>query len=165
MQILERVHDWAAPRWEHVRSTLWLIPTLIGMRALSPGTHDSVTAIAVVNALCSVLCRVVRRGEQQAVFRGAHQVPRLTRRTVSHRELIHGAFEQILAPAAAYPWMVRELVESIARIADQARTMHQRSALMEELEVLQEVARDTLSERDWAILLARIRAMDLLHEP
>jgi uncharacterized membrane protein len=134
----------------------------IGMRALSPSTHDPVTAIAVINALCSVLCRAVRRGEQQAVFRDRHQVPRVTRRTVRHAELIHAAFEQIRGPAAAYPWVARELVESITRIADQARTPEQRSALVEELAALEARARDALSERDLTVLLARIRASDLL---
>ncbi len=101
----------------------------VAVRALSPGTNDPFTAIAVIDRLRGCLTRLAgRRLPARALRDGAGRV-RVVRETTTFAGLTDAAFHQIRQAGAGHPAVVIHLLEAIARVAEHARTAEEREAL------------------------------------
>lgn len=129
----------------------------IGVRALSPGTNDPYTAVAVVHRLSASLSRLMGRALPPGVFRDQNGGVRLVCPQLSYASLTGVAFDQIRQNGSDKPLVVIHLIEAVVRIADHLRLPAQIAMLDEQLGIIAEDAtRDIAGASDQAVVKARL---------
>lgn len=129
----------------------------IGVRALSPGTNDPYTAVAVVHRLSASLSRLMERALPPGVFRDENGVVRVVCPRPSYMTLTGAALDQIRQNGADKPLVVIHLLEAIARIAEHVMLPSQVEVLREQLRIIGEDAeREIASPADQADVRERI---------
>lgn len=130
----------------------------IAVRALSPGTNDPYTAVAVVHRLSSCLARAMRLDMPAGVFADAEGRARVICPRPSHRSLVAGSFDQIRQNAADKPLVLIHLIEALARIAEHRSTAGQADLLLEQLDIiLDDAERGVANAADIADIRDRAR--------
>lgn len=142
----------------------------IGVRALSPGTNDPYTAVAVVHRLSASLSRLMELALPPGVFRDENGVVRVICPRPSYMTLTGAALDQIRQNGADKPLVVIHLLEAIARIAEHVTLPSQVKMLREQLRIIGEDAeREIASPADQADVRERIektyRAVEGGHAP
>lgn len=128
----------------------------IGVRALSPGTNDPYTAVAVVHRLSASLSRLMGRALPTGVFRDEDGAVRVVCPRPSYASLTGAALDQIRQNGADKPLVVIHLLEALARIAEHASLPSQVAVLLEQLETIEEDAgREIANRSDQAVVKAR----------
>jgi uncharacterized membrane protein len=130
------------------------------VRALSPGVNDPFTAVAVIDRLRGCLTRLTgRRLPSRMLCDGAGRVRQL-RETTTFAGVTDAAFHQIRQAGASQPAVIIHLLEAIARIAEHARTVEQRGALVRHARMAAEAglrdAAEPADRRDIERSLARM---------
>jgi uncharacterized membrane protein len=129
----------------------------IGVRALSPGTNDPYTAVAVVHRLAASLSRLMGRALPLGVFRAERGVVRVVCPRPSYASLTETAFDQIRQNGSDKPLVVIHLLEALARIAEHVRLPAQTAVLAKQLRIIEEDAeREIASPSDRADVKVRI---------
>ncbi|WP_372623171.1 DUF2254 domain-containing protein [Falsiroseomonas sp.] len=101
----------------------------VAVRALSPGTNDPFTAIAVIDRLRGCLTRLAARQLPPTMLRDRAGRARILRETTTFSGLMDAAFHQIRQSGAAHPAVIIHLLKAITRIAEHTGTADQRDAL------------------------------------
>ena len=101
----------------------------IAVRALSPGTNDPFTAVAVVDRLRGSLTRAMERRLPPEVYRGRDGRVRLVTQATTYEGIVDAAFNQIRQAGKSMPAVVIHMLEAIARIAERAPLAEQRAVL------------------------------------
>jgi uncharacterized membrane protein len=132
----------------------------VAVRALSPGVNDPFTAVAVIDRLRGCLTRLTgRRLPSRMLCDGAGRVRQL-RETTTFAGVTDAAFHQIRQAGASQPAVIIHLLEAIARIAEHARTVEQRGALVRHARMAAEAglrdAAEPADRRDIERSLARM---------
>ena len=129
----------------------------IGVRALSPGTNDPYTAVAVVHRLSASLSRLMERALPPGVFRDENGMVRVVCPRPSYMTLTGAALDQIRQNGADKPLVVIHLLEAIARISEHVKLLSQIEVLREQLQIIGEDAeREIASPADKADVRERI---------
>jgi uncharacterized membrane protein len=129
----------------------------IGVRALSPGTNDPYTAVAVVHRLSASLSRLMGRALPRGVFRDGSGAVRVVCPRPSYASLTGAALDQIRQNGADKPLVVIHLLEALARIAEHVSFPSQVAVLAEQLRMIEEDAeREIASSSDQAAVKARV---------
>jgi uncharacterized membrane protein len=110
----------------------------IATRALSPGTNDPFTALAVIERLGSAIEVAFGRSDQQRVFRDAGGAVRLIVNRADIAGLIDAAFHPIRQAGGSHPAILIALSETILRLAPSVRLTAQCAALTEQIDRLAE---------------------------
>lgn len=101
----------------------------VAVRALSPGTNDPFTAIAVIDRLRGCLTRLAACHLPAPVLRDSTGRIRLVRETTTFTGVLDAAFHQIRQAGAGHPAVAIHLIEAIARIAEHVHSEEQREGL------------------------------------
>ena len=101
----------------------------VAVRALSPGTNDPFTAIAVIDRLRGCLTRLAARRLPPRLLPDRAGRVRILRETTTFSGLVDAAFHQIRQSGAGHPAVIIHMLEAIARIGEHARTADQHQAL------------------------------------
>ena len=131
----------------------------IGVRALSPGTNDPYTAVAVVHRLSASLSRLMGRALPPGVFRDGSGVVRVVCPRPSYASLARTAFDQIRQNGADKPLVVIHLLEAVARIAEHVSLSSQVEVLTEQLRVIEEDAGREIASTSESLFLMRITVL------
>lgn len=135
----------------------------VAVRALSPGTNDPFTAIAVIDRLRGCLTRIAGRRLPVGVLRDEAGRVRILRETTTFAGLVDAAFHQIRQAGASHPAVVIHLLAAIARIAEHARNAEQRASLNRHARMVAEAgmreAEEPDDRRDIECSLARARSV------
>ena len=130
----------------------------IAVRALSPGTNDPYTAVAVVHRLSASLARLMGRALPPGVFRDEEGTARVVCSQPSYASLTAAAFDQIRQNGADKPLIVIHLLKALDRIAEHVRLPAQAEVLAAQLRIVAEDAeREIVSPSDQADMNARIK--------
>lgn len=130
----------------------------IAVRALSPGTNDPYTAVAVVHRLSASLARLMGRALPPGVFRDEEGTVRVVCSQPSYASLTAAAFDQIRQNGADKPLIVIHLLKALDRIAEHVRLPAQAEVLAAQLRIVAEDAeREIVSPSDQADMNARIK--------
>lgn len=131
----------------------------IGVRALSPGTNDPYTAVAVVDRLSASLSRLMGRALPPGVFRDEEGRARVVCPRPGYGNLTAAAFDQIRQNGADKPLVVIHLLEALARIAEHVRLPAQAEVLAAQLRIIAEDAeREIAGPSDQADMKKRIES-------
>jgi len=120
----------------------------MAVRALSTGLNDPFTAIACVDQLGSVLCRLAER-EMPSPFCYDHQNKlRLISSTDSFEELVDASFNQIRQNSRSSAAVTIRLLETIAVITGFVHRPEDRATLLRHAEMIARGAREGLPEEE-----------------
>lgn len=108
----------------------------IAVRALSPGTNDPYTAVAVVHRLSACLATAMRLAMPAGVFRDKDGAARVICPRPTHGSLVAGSFDQIRQNAGDKPLVLIHLIEALHRVGDHAALPEQSSLLLEQLDII-----------------------------
>ncbi len=116
----------------------------IALRALSPSTNDSTTAVMCVDHLTAILSRMAERTIPSDYRYDDEGNLKLIARGPTFGGMLALGFDQIRASAEGNASLLVKLVDSLQTIADHARNDERRRAVRARLDDVAEVARRTL---------------------
>lgn len=123
----------------------------IATRALSPGTNDPFTAIAVIDRLGAYFEILLTRPQQKNIYRDEMGVPRVIADRASLSGMLEAAFDPIRQAGANHPAILIRMVETIGELKAIAGGPGGRSALSRQLARIAQTAEGqnlTESDRD-----------------
>lgn len=97
----------------------------IALRALSPSINDPFSAIACIDKLSSTLCNLTSKTFPEGVACDTTDEPRVAFKTASFTGLANTAYDQIRQNSKCNLAVQLRLLESLTRIAEQARDQEQ----------------------------------------
>jgi uncharacterized membrane protein len=115
----------------------------VALKALSPASNNTTTAIRCVDHLSAVLCRVASRRIESRVRAGEHG-PAVIARGPTFRSLVDTAFDEIRRSAAGNISVLERLLASIERIAGFCSAPGRREVLREHVDRIAEIADRTI---------------------
>jgi uncharacterized membrane protein len=118
----------------------------IAVRALSPGINDPFTAVACIDHLGNALALLFRREVPAPYHLDQNGTVRIISRTVTMSGVIDAAFNQIRQYGRTSVPVVTRLLETISRIALDARTEEVREALNIQATIIEHSSQSALSE-------------------
>ena len=110
----------------------------IAVRALSPGTNDPYTAVAVLDRLSAALNRLMGRRLPPKVHLDDEGTPRLFVRAHSYDTLISVAFDQIRQNGSNKPIVMIHMMQALGRVLDSAHLDVQREAVLKQMTAIRE---------------------------
>lgn len=123
----------------------------IATRALSPGTNDPFTAIAVIDRLGACFEIVLSRPQQKKFYRDEKGTPRVIADRASLSGMLAAALDPIRQAGANHPAILIRMVETIGELKAIAKGPGERSALSRQLGRIAQTAEGhnfTDSDRD-----------------
>lgn len=96
----------------------------IALRALSPGTDDSYTAISAIDHLTAALAQIMKRRMPSPLVRDGDGTPRLWRTMISVDDSVGQALHPIRAATAGNVLVTLRLLTAIDRMAEVADARH-----------------------------------------
>lgn len=114
----------------------------VAVRALSPGTNDPFTAIAVIDRLRGCLTRLMARHMPEPVMCDCNGRVRVVRATTTFAGVADAAFNQIRQAGAGHPAVAVHLLKALALLAEHALTAEQRQALARQARMTADAAMD-----------------------
>ena len=112
----------------------------IGTRALSPGTNDPFTAIAVIDRLGACFEIVLTRPQQRRIYRDQDGKPRVLADRAALSGMLEAAFDPIRQAGAGHPAILIRMVETLGELKAVASGPGERSALSSQLGRIAETA-------------------------
>ena len=88
----------------------------IALRALSPGTNDTFTAVACVDRITSALVRPVRRGLRDHFRADEKNIPRVYLPGMTLKDLLNNAFHPLRRASAGNILMTKHLLDALGRL-------------------------------------------------
>ncbi len=119
----------------------------IALRALSPSTNDTTTAVMCADHLTAILVRLASRSIP-ARERYVDGKLRLIAVGPDFTEMVAGSFHQIRESAEGNAAMLLALVDSIAKIAAEVTSVERKLVLRRELDAIEEAASRTIQAPD-----------------
>ena len=119
----------------------------VALRALSPSINDPFTAMAVVDRLTESLARVMRRGSAQCVWVDEDGLVRVLAPRSTFADFLEEAFRQIRQHSREHPAVLIRLVENLGQLLAQAE-VDQKSALQKQIEIVLDVGRRSIPQKD-----------------
>jgi len=130
----------------------------IATRALSPGTNDPFTAIAVIDRLGACFEIVLARRQQQRTYRDDKGVPRVIANRSTLAGMLEAAFNPIRQAGASHPAILIRMVETIGELRTIATGPGERSTLARQLaRILQTADGQNLTDSDREDLAAVLK--------
>jgi len=131
----------------------------IATRALSPGTNDPFTAIAVIDRLGACFEIVLLRPQQKRTYRDEQGTARVIADRSSLPGMLEAAFNPIRQAGANHPAILIRIVETIAELKAIAKGPADRSKLSQQLARIAQTAEgQNLTEADRDDLAQAMRA-------
>ncbi|NMG38182.1 DUF2254 domain-containing protein [Chelativorans sp. ZYF759] len=131
----------------------------IATRALSPGTNDPFTAIAVIDRLGACFEIVMTRPQQRRIYRDQDGKARVLADRASLSGMLEAAFNPIRQAGAGHPAILIRMVETIGELKAAAAGPGERSALASQLARIAETAAgQPLTEADTSDVADALRA-------
>lgn len=131
----------------------------IATRALSPGTNDPFTAIAVIDRLGACFEIVMTRPQQRRIYRDQDGKARVLADRASLSGMLEAAFNPIRQAGAGHPAILIRMVETIGELKAVAAGPGERSALASQLARIAETAAgQPLTEADTRDVADALRA-------
>jgi uncharacterized membrane protein len=118
----------------------------IALRALSAGTNDPFTAIAVIDRLASSLVLLLERGSIPTRYRDESGTVRLIVPAHSFADILDTAFSQIRQSATKRPDILIRMLQAISSLLARARRDSDRDALNTHARMLVDAARREIIE-------------------
>ncbi len=135
----------------------------IAIRALSPATNDTFTALTCIDWLGDSLCKIAVDWHPHTCHRDRGGVIRLITVPVSYERLVQRSFEKVRQAADGMPAvLIRQLdaLSKVMAVAPQARSQ----VLLDQADMIQRVSQRTVPEpADQADITARYEALLALH--
>jgi uncharacterized membrane protein len=131
----------------------------VAVRALSPGINDPFTAVACIDRLTGILCRIGPRAVRPALRLDRDGSPRLELDPVDFAGVLDAAFNQIRQFSSGVPAVAIRVLEALTAIAATVTEPERRAAIAEEADMLMAQQQDDLIGDDQAALEARFRAL------
>lgn len=129
----------------------------IATRALSPGTNDPFTALAVIDRLGASLEDAFELGSQRQYYRDEDDTVRVMANRADDAGMLRAAFHPIRQAGASHPAILISLADVIRKLAPAVRTASQQEALNDQLDRLAGTAAlGVLAPQDDADIRARI---------
>lgn len=132
------------PRQDIEASVLELVEA--GVRALSPGVNDPMTAINIIDYLGSSLAQLCKRKWPGRVLLDANNEPRVRVNTPSYTSVLNAGFDQLRQNAADSVAVHCRLLESLAAIAEVASRPADRAAVARQATMIVQQAERVISE-------------------
>lgn len=138
----------------------------VALRALSPGINDPYTAIACINWLGAVVCKIGRHHLRPPRRRGEDGTVRVHHNPLTFDGFLDAAFDQIRQNARPHPSVSIRLLEVLRTIGEQVEVPARRRAVRRQADMTYEGAMSQEpQEKDRNDLEARYKAIvDLLDE-
>ncbi|HSB53239.1 MAG TPA: DUF2254 family protein [Gemmatimonadales bacterium] len=139
----------------------------VAVRALSPGVNDPYTALACVDWLGAVLCKIGRQPLRTPQRLGPDGSLRLIMASVTFEGMLAAAFNQIRQSARATPAVSIRVLEALARIGGSVIEESHRTAVRAQADmVLHGALSEGIQDCDRQDLEARSRAViEVLEKP
>lgn len=118
----------------------------IAVRALSPGTNDPFTAINCIDALGSVICRIVRHGLPGPNLYDSGGRLRVVTPITTFDGVLDLAFNQIRQNGRNSPAVMIRMLEVIGRCAEQLTVPEQRQSLLCHAEMIYRQSAESIAE-------------------
>lgn len=120
----------------------------IAQRALSPGINDPITAQACIDQIGAALGKVAQRRMPSSLRVDADGHLRVVAKSTSFRTLVDAAFDPIRNYSASSLQVSLRLGSVIEDLGQLAATAEQRSALLDQVQMIQRGAAQLIEERD-----------------
>ncbi|MEO6025765.1 MAG: DUF2254 domain-containing protein [Candidatus Binatia bacterium] len=134
----------------------------VALRALSPGSNDTTTAVTCVDYLTAVLARLAAR-DFESPYRMDEGELRVIARGPTFQSLLDEAFDQIRQNATGNVAILRVLLRAVEVVAGRTADAERRRALRRQAELIVEVAARTIPVmRDYESLEAVLKRLALL---
>jgi uncharacterized membrane protein len=128
----------------------------IACKALSPGINDPFTAIACIDYLSSVMCKLTTVKFPPQFVEDSEDVVRIVAEALTFSGMLGAAFHQIRQFGAQSPSVIIRLMESLGRILDFTRNTEQREAVQKHLKMVLETGKSSFqNSHDYADLKER----------
>lgn len=108
----------------------------IATRALSPGTNDPFTALAVIDRLGASLEDAFELGSQRRYYRDEEDIVRVIANRADDAGMLRAAFHPIRQAGAGHPAILIGLADVIRKLSPAVRTASQKKALNDQLDRL-----------------------------
>ena len=118
----------------------------IAIRALSSAVNDTFTALACIDWLGEILCRIAGHWQPNPVHRDADGYIRVLTVPVSYERLVQRSFEKIRQSGAGMPAVLIRQLDAIAEIMSETSTPEQRQVLLAQAEMIERVNIDSVPE-------------------
>ena len=118
----------------------------IAIRALSPATNDTFTALTCVDWLGDSLCKIARVWNPTQVHRDNNGAIRLISDQVSFERLIQRAFEKIRQASRAMPAVMIRQLDALTTIMEQTTDVDRARVLMEQGAMIQRANLESVPE-------------------
>lgn len=118
----------------------------VGVRALSPGINDPLTAITVADCLGAAFCELAGRALPAGVIRRADEAVLVFRRN-TYRDYVEQAFGLIAESATGSPTVMRHLLDVLGSVAAVEPRQDRLEALRKLAARAMEIGRATSSDR------------------
>lgn len=129
----------------------------IATRALSPGTNDPFTAIAVIDRLGAAFEEIFAHHVQPHVMRDGNGETRIVADRSDIADLLAAAFDPIRQAGKAHPTILIRMADVMADLASGTRRAIQRETLLDQIEYIAETASlGQFAQHDRQSVMARI---------
>ncbi|MBV9091587.1 MAG: DUF2254 domain-containing protein [Mycobacteriaceae bacterium] len=118
----------------------------IAIRALSPATNDTFTALTCVDWLGDSLCKIARVWAPTQVHRDSAGAIRLISDQVSFERLIQRAFEKIRQAGHGMPAVMIRQLDALTTIMEQTTDPARARSIMEQAEMIQRANLESVPE-------------------
>lgn len=115
----------------------------VALKALSPGINDTTTAVMAINYLTAILFRLDDR-QISALHYDEEGTLRLIGCGPSYERFVSGAFDQIRQSAAGNVAVLDALLDGLDLLAQRAASRKRRKILVEQIEMVAELAHRTV---------------------
>lgn len=127
-----------------------------GVRALSPGVNDPMTAINVIDYLSTFLRRIVQRKWPEMVVSDSDGTPRIYTKVVTFAGILDAGYDQLRQYAADSVAVHCRLLEGLVAIAEVTFQIADRTAIRRQAEMILRSAESRVAEQlDVADILRR----------
>ena len=120
----------------------------VGVRALSPGINDPVTAMTCIDWLGDILCQMANRQMPASHFFDEHNRLRIIYKAFTFRGMVDAAFNMIRQNAQAVPAVSIHLLETMATIAAQTPDESDRKAILRQAVLVSHGCKQDLTVED-----------------
>ena len=136
----------------------------IAIRALSPAVNDTFTALACVDWLGNVLCKLARVWAPAQVYRDRAGAVRVICDQVSYERLVQRSFNKIRQASRGMPALLMRLLDALKAVMEQTTDADQARVLMDQAAMIQRANLESVPEEsDRADVERRYSALAIVY--